>query len=314
MKTFLPGYKAKNTVILSFNMTHPRCVIQLRIFFTQNSRTKHTAYLLIYLLTCSLTPWSRVLLENLTGFQLVKKFTPFYETRRFITPFTSARYLSLSWASLIQSIPPHPTFWRSSLILSFHLRLGFSSGLFPTGFPTKTLYKLLPNTRYMPRPSFYHPKNICWGRHIIKLLIIYFSPFPFYLLPLRLKYSPQHPILKHPQPTFLLQCERPSLTPKKKNIRQSYSSVHFNPKIIGWQTGRQKILRRMIANIPWLQSALKFFRNRILICPCFSQIFWILPPCPRNCYQSIFVLWLHPDPDRHTKQDKIGYVFRLIQP
>jgi len=42
------------------------------------------------------TPWSRVLLLKLTGFQLVQKFTAFYGTRRFITAFTSARHLSLS--------------------------------------------------------------------------------------------------------------------------------------------------------------------------------------------------------------------------
>ena len=51
------------------------------------------------LLTYLLTPWSRVLLEKLAGFQLVKKFTAFYGTWRFITTFTSARHLSLSWAS-----------------------------------------------------------------------------------------------------------------------------------------------------------------------------------------------------------------------
>jgi hypothetical protein len=56
-----------------------------------------------------LTPCSRVHLEKLTDFQVVKKFSAFYGTRRFITTFTSARHLSLSWASLIQSIPPHPT-------------------------------------------------------------------------------------------------------------------------------------------------------------------------------------------------------------
>jgi hypothetical protein len=43
-----------------------------------------------------LTPCSRVLVEKLTGFQLVKKFPAFYGTRRFITAFTSARHLSLS--------------------------------------------------------------------------------------------------------------------------------------------------------------------------------------------------------------------------
>ena len=43
-----------------------------------------------------LTPWSRVLLEKLTGLQLVKKFPAFYGTRKFITVFTSARHLSLS--------------------------------------------------------------------------------------------------------------------------------------------------------------------------------------------------------------------------
>ena len=52
----------------------------------------------------------------------------------------SVRHLSLSWASPIQPIYPHPTSWRSILILSTHLRLGLPSGLFPSGFPTKTLY------------------------------------------------------------------------------------------------------------------------------------------------------------------------------
>jgi len=52
----------------------------------------------------------------------------------------TARHLSLSWASSIQSLPPHPTSWRSILFLSFHIRRGLPSGLFPSGFPTETLY------------------------------------------------------------------------------------------------------------------------------------------------------------------------------
>jgi len=56
-------------------------------------------YIYIYIYT---PPWCRVLLEKLTGLQLVKKFPAFYGTRRFITALTSVRHLSLSWANPIQ--------------------------------------------------------------------------------------------------------------------------------------------------------------------------------------------------------------------
>ena len=92
------------------------------------------------LLTYLLTPWCRVHLEQLTGLQLVKKFPAFHGTRRFITALTCVLHLSLSWASPIQSIYPHPTSWRSILILSTHLRLGLPLVSFPPVSPTKTLY------------------------------------------------------------------------------------------------------------------------------------------------------------------------------
>ena len=91
-----------------------------------------------------LTPWCRVL-EKLNGLQLVKKFPAFHGTRRFITALKSVRHLSLSCTSPIQSIYPHPTSWRSILILSTHLRLGLPSSLLPSGFPTKTLYTPYPH-------------------------------------------------------------------------------------------------------------------------------------------------------------------------
>ena len=66
--------------------------------------------------------------------------------------FTSARHVSISWASSIQSIPPHSTSSRSVLILSSIRRLALPSSVLPSGFPTKTLFTPLhsPHTCHMP--------------------------------------------------------------------------------------------------------------------------------------------------------------------
>ena len=111
-----------------------------QIFFAVYRKFPIKYFLKFRVLTYLLTPWCRVLLEKLTGLQLVKKLPTFHGTRRFITTLTSVRHLSLSWASPIQSIYPHPTSWSAILILSTHLRLGLPSGLFPSGFPSKALY------------------------------------------------------------------------------------------------------------------------------------------------------------------------------
>ena len=79
--------------------------------------------------------------------------------------FYRCRYMSQSWARSIQSMPTHPTSWIYILKLSFNLRLGLPSGLFPSGFPTKTLYKphLFPIRATLPHPShsslFGHTNN-----------------------------------------------------------------------------------------------------------------------------------------------------------
>jgi hypothetical protein len=51
---------------------------------------------------------------------------------------------------------------------------------------------------------------------MMKLLIRQFSLFPLYLDPVRPKYLPKHPTLKHPQLMFRPQRETPSFTPIKK--------------------------------------------------------------------------------------------------
>jgi hypothetical protein len=134
--------------------------------------------------------------------QLLKNFPAFYGTRRFITVFTRALHWSLSCARSIQYIPSHPISLRSILILSTHLRLGLQSCLFPSGFSTKILnassspsilLHVLPIS-YSLTKSFYLVKNTSCKAHIMQ-----FSPTVYHFIPLRSKYSPQHPALKHPQ-------------------------------------------------------------------------------------------------------------------
>jgi hypothetical protein len=138
-----------------FNVTIRQFTTNTLLGYTRSSDCSCWKCLLTYSLTYLLTPYSTVLLEKLTGLQLVKKYPAFYGTRRFITAFTNARQLSLSWARSTQSITPHSTSWRSALILSSHLRLGLLSSLFPSGFPTKTLYTSLPTPICATR--FAHP-------------------------------------------------------------------------------------------------------------------------------------------------------------
>jgi len=102
---------------------------------------------------------------------------------------------------------------------------------FPQVSPPKPCTHLSsPHTRYMPGPShssrFNHLNNIGLGVQTImssSLCSFLHSPVTSSLL----GPSPQHPIPKHPQPTFLPQCERPSSTPVQNN-GQNYSSLYLN--------------------------------------------------------------------------------------
>jgi len=187
-------------------------------------------YLLIHRINL-LTPWSRVLLDKLTGSQIIKKFPTFYESRRFITVFTSARHLFLSWASSMQSIPSHLTSWRSTLIPYSHLRLGLPTGLFPSGFPIKPLYTSLLSPICATCPAHLIILDFITRKILGKeyrslnssLCSFIHPPVTSFLLDPNILLKP--PILKHPQPKFVPHCERPSFT-SIQNSRQNYSSVY----------------------------------------------------------------------------------------
>jgi hypothetical protein len=72
--------------------------------------------------------------EKLTVLQLVKKFSTFYGTLRFITALTPPHHVLF----LSQTIEVVPRISVIGDILFFRLCVGLSSGLFPPDVPTAT--------------------------------------------------------------------------------------------------------------------------------------------------------------------------------
>jgi hypothetical protein len=120
--------------------------IMQTLLFMEDTDSRHSFYVLhidITWLTDWLTQSSWVLPERLPVTHLVKYFSAFYGTQRFITMFISALHWSLFWAKWIQSIPLKPVSLISILILSSNLHVGLPSGLFYSSIPTRTLYAFI---------------------------------------------------------------------------------------------------------------------------------------------------------------------------
>ena len=97
-------------------------------------------------LTYLLTPWSRALLEKLTGFAANQEIPRILWNPK-VHCRTHKRPSPVPILSQLHPVPTTPShFLRSILILSSHLRLGLPSSLFPSGFPAKTLCTPLPSS------------------------------------------------------------------------------------------------------------------------------------------------------------------------
>jgi hypothetical protein len=100
------------------------------------------------------------------------------------------------------------------------------------------------------------------------------------------KYSPQRPILKHPQPTFVPQCERPSSTPIQHNSQKS-----LNFWIANWKTKDSvphDSKHSLTSICSWFLPEQNFDLLRL-----FPNI-WTLPPFFYQLLSTIFTLWLCP--------------------
>ena len=202
-----------------------------------------------------LTPRIRVLLVKLTSPQLVKKISAFYGTQKFTIVFISVHHLSLSWNTAVQSKPPHPTSWRSILILPSHLCLGLPIAQFSPPRPCMHLSCPIFTLSWPSNSWFDHLNNNWWRvQQVIKLSL--------HGLHASL-------ILSLLGPNILFSTLYTNIISLCVSLNVTYQALwpyKATGKITVHYTEGKKILHWVIASIPYLQFAHNFFMNGILFC------------------------------------------------
>ena len=147
-------------------------------------------------------PLVRAVLEKLTDPQLIKQLVAFYRTRRFITVFTTARHLSLSWARLIQFTPflfLEDTFWYYSFVYLSKVHVVYLS----SRIPHKAQYAFLLSSVCVTCPAqitffdLFTQYLVITATHQAPHCVVS-SSFPL-ISSSKLKYLSNQPILKYPR-------------------------------------------------------------------------------------------------------------------
>jgi hypothetical protein len=161
--------------------------------------------------------------------------------------FTRALHWSPSWASWIHCLPHRPISLRSSLGSLTHLRLGLHSGLFPSGFPTILhLFRFSPTRATGPVhlilldliiPIMFDEEYRLWSSSLCSFL----QPSVLHLS--GSVYSPQRPILRHPQ-SMLLMSETTFHTIQNYGQLKSYNHnpvlTEYNKQTKGDEVDRRR--------------------------------------------------------------------------
>jgi len=136
---------------------------------------------------------STAILENVTVPKLVNKIPFFSWKPKDHYRIHKTCHCSLTWVRWVQSKNSRLNSPKSILMLAFYL------------CPSNS-------------PSFEHNNNIPWSWSLLKLHIMESSPASCHFLPLRSKYSPQHPVLRHPQSMFFCVWETKFHTYTKQHV------------------------------------------------------------------------------------------------